>query len=102
MAGANPKQTIDDGLGFVPEDRKHDGFVGTFTVAENLVLNHFDEPPYARGMALDLKAIRSNAEHRVRSSISAPSPSTAPSPRCPAEISRRWCWPASCPGPFRC
>ena len=53
-----PKQTIADGLGFVPEDRKHDGFVGSFTVAENLVLNHFDEPPYAKGLALDLAAIR--------------------------------------------
>ena len=51
ITGASPKQTIGDGLGFVPEDRKHDGFVGTFTVAENLVLNHFDEPPYARGVA---------------------------------------------------
>ena len=29
------------------------------------MLNHFDEPPYARGVALDLKAIRENAEHRV-------------------------------------
>ncbi len=65
ITGASPKQTIDDGLGFVPEDRKHDGFVGTFTVAENLVLNHFDEPPYARGVALDLKAIRANADKRV-------------------------------------
>jgi ABC-type uncharacterized transport system ATPase subunit len=49
----------------VPEDRKHDGFVGTFTVAENLVLNHYDEPPYAKGPALDLAAIRRNAEERV-------------------------------------
>ena len=65
ITGASPKQTIEGGLGFVPEDRKHDGFVGTFTVAENLVLNHFDEPPYARGVALDLKAIRANAEKRV-------------------------------------
>ena len=44
-----PKQSIADGLGYVPEDRKHDGFVGSFSVAENLVLNHFDEPPYAQG-----------------------------------------------------
>jgi simple sugar transport system ATP-binding protein len=65
IGGLSPKKTIDDGLGFVPEDRKHDGFVGTFTVAENLVLNHFDEPPYARGMALDLGAIRANADQRV-------------------------------------
>jgi general nucleoside transport system ATP-binding protein len=60
-----PKQSIADGLGYVPEDRKHDGFVGSFSVAENLVLNRFDEPPYAKGPALDLAAIRRNAEDRV-------------------------------------
>nr|WP_239579714.1 ABC transporter ATP-binding protein [Microlunatus panaciterrae] len=65
ITGLNPKQTIDSGIGFVPEDRQHDGFVGTFTVAENLVLNHFDEKPFARGMALNLGAIRQNAEDRV-------------------------------------
>ena len=66
ITGRSPKQIIDVGLGFVPEDRKHDGFVGSFTVAENLVLNHFDEPPYARGIALDLGRIRANAEERVK------------------------------------
>ena len=65
ITGRSPKQIIDAGLGFVPEDRKHDGFVGSFTVAENLVLNQFDEPPYARGVALDLAKIRANAEQRV-------------------------------------
>jgi general nucleoside transport system ATP-binding protein len=63
--GRSPKQIIDAGLGFVPEDRQHDGFVGTFTVAENLILNHFDEPPFARGIALDLAKIKANAESRV-------------------------------------
>jgi simple sugar transport system ATP-binding protein len=61
----SPKQSIADGLGFVPEDRQHDGFVGSFSVAENLVLNHYDEAPYAKGPALDLAAIRRNAEERV-------------------------------------
>src|SRR5918997_3379165 len=65
ITGRSPKEIIDVGLGFVPEDRKNDGFVGTFTVAENLVLNHFDEPPYAKGIALDLAQISKNAEHRV-------------------------------------
>jgi general nucleoside transport system ATP-binding protein len=66
ITGRSPKEIIDVGLGFVPEDRKHDGFVGSFTVAENLVLNHFDEPPYAKGIALDLGRIRANAEDRVK------------------------------------
>jgi simple sugar transport system ATP-binding protein len=66
ITGRSPKEIIDVGLGFVPEDRKHDGFVGSFTVAENLVLNRFDEPPYAKGIALDLGRIRTNAEERVK------------------------------------
>ncbi|MDO5681737.1 MAG: ABC transporter ATP-binding protein [Propionibacteriaceae bacterium] len=60
-----PKQTLDAGVGFVPEDRKHDGFVGTFSVAENLVLNTFDDKPYAKGLSLDLARIRQHAEQKV-------------------------------------
>jgi len=65
LATGSPRATIRAGVGFVPEDRKHDGFVGSFTVAENLVLNHYDEPPYAKGIALDLPLIRRNADARV-------------------------------------
>jgi ABC-type uncharacterized transport system ATPase subunit len=65
LGGLSPKEIIDAGLGFVPEDRKHDGFVGTFSVAENLVLNQFAEAPFARGVALDLAKIREHAEDRV-------------------------------------
>jgi simple sugar transport system ATP-binding protein len=65
LTGLTPRETIDAGLGFVPEDRKQDGCVGTFTVAENLILNHHEEHPYARGIALDLSKVRQNAAHRV-------------------------------------
>ena len=64
------RESIDEilsrGVGYVPEDRSHDGMVGGFTIAENLVLDIFDQPPFARGMSLDLKAIGDNAEHRVQ------------------------------------
>jgi general nucleoside transport system ATP-binding protein len=65
LTGLTPRETIDAGLGFVPEDRKQDGCVGTFTVAENLILNHHDEHPYARGIALDLSKVKQNAAHRI-------------------------------------
>jgi ABC-type uncharacterized transport system ATPase subunit len=65
LTGLTPRETIDAGLGFVPEDRKQDGCVGTFSVAENLILNHYDEPPYARGIAMDLSKVRQNATHRA-------------------------------------
>jgi ABC-type uncharacterized transport system ATPase subunit len=58
-------QILDMGVGYVPEDRLHDGLVGGFTIAENLVLDTYDGPPFAKGIALDLEAISTNAEQRV-------------------------------------
>ena len=40
---------LDLGVGYVPEDRLHDGLVGAFSVAENLVLDLYDQPPFASG-----------------------------------------------------
>jgi simple sugar transport system ATP-binding protein len=54
------------GVGYVPEDRSHDGMVAGFTIAENLVLDIFDQAPFAKGMSLDLKAIGDNAGRRVQ------------------------------------
>ncbi|MEE9964644.1 MAG: ABC transporter ATP-binding protein [Propionicimonas sp.] len=58
---AKPRQTIAAGMGFVPEDRQHDGFVESFTVAENLVLNRSREGEFSRGLSLKLDAIADNA-----------------------------------------
>ncbi len=52
-------------FGYVPEDRQEDGLVPDFSVAENLVLDVYDRPPFASGVALDLDAIRANAVSRV-------------------------------------
>ncbi|MDN5570000.1 MAG: ABC transporter ATP-binding protein [Propionibacteriaceae bacterium] len=59
---STPRKTIDAGMGYVPEDREHDGFVAPFTIAENLVLNRSTQAPFAKGLALDLDAIEANAE----------------------------------------
>jgi general nucleoside transport system ATP-binding protein len=63
---ATPRQRIRDGIGYVPEDRQADGMVANFSVADNMVLDVYDRPTYARhGIALDLAAIRANATARV-------------------------------------
>jgi len=54
-----------DGVGYVPEDRQHDGLVGPFSVAENLVLDLYDRAEFSRGLALRLDDIRRNADQRV-------------------------------------
>ncbi len=53
------------GVGYVPEDRLHDGLISSFTVAENLVLDLYHREPFSRGMSLDLDRIRQNATERV-------------------------------------
>jgi simple sugar transport system ATP-binding protein len=58
-------EILELGVGYVPEDRLHDGLVGSFSVAENLILDLFDGAPFARRGVLDLGAIAQNAEHRV-------------------------------------
>ena len=53
------------GVGYVPEDRLHDGLVSSFTVAENLVLDLYHREPFSKGISLDLDKIQENAEERV-------------------------------------
>ncbi len=45
---ATPKQVADLGVCHIPENREKHGFVGLFSVSDNLVLNRFDDKPYAR------------------------------------------------------
>ena len=53
------------GVGYVPEDRLHDGLVGSFSIAENLVLDLVDSDRFASGPALNRDAVRRNATDRV-------------------------------------
>ncbi|NYJ02550.1 simple sugar transport system ATP-binding protein [Nocardioides thalensis] len=61
-----PRQSLEDGIGYIPEDRSHDGFVGTFSVRENLVLDLYRNKEFSSGPALRLDAIADNAEARIQ------------------------------------
>jgi general nucleoside transport system ATP-binding protein len=65
LSHASTRDRLRAGIGYIPEDRQEDGLVGDFSVAENLVLDVYDQPPYASGLALNLEAIRAAAEQRV-------------------------------------
>jgi ABC-type uncharacterized transport system ATPase subunit len=60
-----PRERLRAGIGYIPEDRQEDGLVGDFSVADNLVLDVYDRPPFASGIALNLDAIRATATSRV-------------------------------------
>jgi ABC-type uncharacterized transport system ATPase subunit len=59
------KRRLRAGIGYIPEDRQEDGLVGDFSVAENLILDVFDRPPYASGISMDLNAVRQAAITQV-------------------------------------
>ncbi|XLD92574.1 ABC transporter ATP-binding protein [Polymorphospora sp. A560] len=63
--GWTTKKVLRAGVGYVPEDRSVDGVVKEFTVAENLVLDIYDRPPFAAGLALKPEAIAASAKERI-------------------------------------
>ena len=65
ITAASIDDILEMGVGYVPEDRLHDGLVGNFSIAENLILDIYDDPPFAKGISMDLAAVSANAEQRV-------------------------------------
>ena len=63
--GWTPKKVLRAGVGYVPEDRSVDGLVKEFSVAENLVLDIYDRPPFGAGLALQPDAIAASAKERI-------------------------------------
>jgi general nucleoside transport system ATP-binding protein len=64
LVGASVRRILDEGVGFVPEDRKEDGLVGPMTIAENLVLDRTSGPPFVRGGGLRLSYIADFAREK--------------------------------------
>lgn len=60
-----PREIIDQGMGYIPEDRMHEGTIPSFSVRENLVLKDYDRTPMARSLFLQKKTIEKNAESLI-------------------------------------
>ena len=60
------KERRQRGLGFVPEDRQGTALVLDYSIATNLVLRDFDEPPVSKRGVLDLRHIARNAAQLVK------------------------------------
>ena len=62
----DPKAMIRARVGRIPEDRHHDGIIGTMSVAENMVIERLDDPEIQSTGLLKRDAIDKNAERLVR------------------------------------
>ncbi len=65
LTGAGPRRMLAAGVGHVPEDRQREGLILGFSVAENLMLDLYDRPPFSRGLRLSRRAVRDNAASRL-------------------------------------
>ncbi|MEV4631271.1 ABC transporter ATP-binding protein [Micromonospora sp. NPDC049523] len=63
--GWTTKKVLRAGVGYVPEDRSVDGLVKEFSVAENLVLDIYDQPPFGAGLRLRPDEIARSAAERI-------------------------------------
>jgi ABC-type uncharacterized transport system ATPase subunit len=63
---ATPREILELGVAHVPEDRQEDGLVLSYPVEDNLVLDEYYLPPYARGIVLQRGAIESASNARVK------------------------------------
>jgi len=65
IRGESIKDSLHAGIAFIPESRELDGVIGSFSIAENLILDLHEYEPYSKGINLSSKAIQAEAEKRV-------------------------------------
>lgn len=62
LAKFGVKARLKKSLGFVPEDRSKDGMIASFSIAENMILDLYDQAPFAQGINMKPKVVLDNAE----------------------------------------
>jgi len=65
LVGKGVRGILNEGVGFVPEDRKEDGLVGSFSVAENLILDRSSDSEFVKGGTIRRAALDAFARERI-------------------------------------
>jgi ABC-type uncharacterized transport system ATPase subunit len=65
ITGFDRKTILRSGLGHIPEDRSEHGLVGSFSIADNLVLNLWDMEQFARWRTRRFDEVAANATRSV-------------------------------------
>lgn len=61
----SPARIIQQGLGYIPEDRLHVGSIPSFSIWENLILKDHNHPPYAKRTLLQNRVIMDHSASLV-------------------------------------
>ena len=63
---SSPRKITELGSAHVPEDRQQDGLLLAFSVADNLVMNTYYQPPFSKGPVLQQKVIQETANRLIK------------------------------------
>ena len=66
LVGLSIHDSLHEGIAFIPESRELDGLVGSFSIAENLILDLHDSAPFSKGISISATEVLANAEKRVK------------------------------------
>jgi len=66
IIGKNVNDTLHSGIAYIPESRELDGLIGSFSIAENLILDTHDLSPVASRGLMDMGYIRDNAQKLIK------------------------------------
>jgi simple sugar transport system ATP-binding protein len=66
IIGKNVNDTLHSGIAYIPESRELDGLIGSFSIAENLILDTHDLSPVASRGVMDMGYIRDNAQKLIK------------------------------------
>jgi ABC-type uncharacterized transport system ATPase subunit len=62
VANASPRTITELGVAHIPEDRQRDGLVLSFPIYDNMILNTYYEPPFARGPGMQFDQVYEYAD----------------------------------------
>jgi simple sugar transport system ATP-binding protein len=66
ILGKSVRDSLHAGVAFIPESRELDGLIGSFSIAENLILDTHDLAPVAGRGQIDKEIVRENASKLVK------------------------------------
>lgn len=62
ITARSPRTITEQGVAYIPEDRKGTGLVLGYSITDNMVLSSYYKPPFTQHMTLNDAAMRENAE----------------------------------------
>jgi simple sugar transport system ATP-binding protein len=65
ITNLTPQQIIDQDVGYIPEERLHEGTIPSFSIRENMIMKDYARAPITRGGFLQQKTISKYAENLV-------------------------------------